>query len=267
VAVTTGEIAKFYTEAFGVYDKERKPPEIDVEFYPYVGINHTIRVRKGRVYVRTAEICRDMPPDAHRALARILVAKLYSRRPPKQADQIYSDYINRPEVRERASNNKRAKGRKIVTSSKGSVYDLERIFKVLNLQYFRGMLPKPVLTWSAKKTFRILGHHDAHHDTIVVSRSLDSKDVPPYIVDYIVYHEMLHIAHPTKHVNGRRYNHTAAFKRDERKFEHYTAAERWIERNVRKLEKAAKKKPTALPAPAKKRKSLAQLVLPFFGRR
>jgi len=51
---------------------------------------------------------------------------------------------------------------------------------------------------------------------------------------------MLHIAHPTQHINGRRYNHTAAFKRDERKFAHYTAAERWIESNVRRLKRAAK---------------------------
>jgi hypothetical protein len=267
VQESTGEIAKLYGEAFGIYDKERKTPEIEVEFYPYVGINHTIRVRKGRVYVRICDICRNMPLDVHRALARILVAKLYSRRPPKQADQVYSDYINTPEIREKASDNRRQKGRKIVTSSRGMVYDLEKIFNVLNLRYFRGRIPKPVLTWSTKKTFRILGHHDSHHNTIVISRSLDSKDIPPFVVDYIVFHEMLHIEHPTKHVNGRRYNHTAAFKRDEMKFEFYTEAELWIERNVRKLEKEAKKKPAAFPTPAKKKRTIAQLVLPFFGRR
>ena len=53
---------------------------------------------------------------------------------------------------------------------------------------------------------------------------------------------MLHIAHPTKHVNGRRYNHTAAFKRDERKFAQFEEAERWIEQNVRKLKKEARKR-------------------------
>ena len=57
-----------------------------------------------------------------------------------------------------------------------------------------------------------------------------------------LFHEMLHIAHPTQHINGRRYNHTAAFKRDERKFAYYEEAERWIERNVRRLKKEAKRK-------------------------
>jgi hypothetical protein len=264
--VTTDEIKDLYGEAFGIYDKERKIPEIDVTFYPYVGINHTIRIRNGRVYVRIGEVCREMPLEAHRGLARILVAKLYGRRPPKHANNVYAAYIKTQAVREKAVENKRTKGRKVITSALGAIYDLDEAFNLLNLQYFRGSLPKPTLTWSTRKTYRILGHHDAAHDTIVVSRSLDSTNVPRFVLEYIVFHEMLHVAHPTKHVNGRRYNHTAAFKRDEQKFKFYVEAEAWIERNVRRLERDAKKKGTG-PQTAKKKKSLRQLVLPFFGRR
>lgn len=264
--LSTNEIRKLYADAFGIYDKERKTPEIEVSFYPYVGINHTIRIRQSRVFVRVGEICRDMPLEAHRGLARILVAKLYGRRPPKRANKVYGDYIKTPEIRKKASESKRTLGRKMVTSAQGDTYDLERIFDLLNRQYFNSKLPKPTLTWSSRKTYRILGHHDAAHNTIVVSRSLDAESAPRFVVEYIVFHEMLHVAHPTKHVNGRRYNHTAAFKRDEQKFEFYTEAEKWIERNVRRLEKEAKKKAAAPPSPPKKKKTLKQLVLPFFGR-
>jgi hypothetical protein len=52
---------------------------------------------------------------------------------------------------------------------------------------------------------------------------------------------MLHIAHPTKHVNGRRHNHTPAFKRDERKFKYYDQAESWIEDNVRRMKREARR--------------------------
>jgi predicted metal-dependent hydrolase len=130
----------------------------------------------------------------------------------------------------------------VVSGAKGDFFDLEEIFDNLNFWYFKGQLAKPVLTWSAKKTYRILGHHDATHDTIVVSRSLDSADTPRYVVEYIVFHEMLHIHHPTVHHNGRRYNHTAAFRRDERRFPYYQQAEDWIERSVRKLKRRAKRK-------------------------
>ena len=75
---------------------------------------------------------------------------------------------------------------------------------------------------------------------VAISRSLDDKKVPAYVVEYVLFHEMLHIAHPTRHVNGRRYNHTAAFRRDERRFTHYEAAEHWIEKSVRHLKRKAR---------------------------
>ena len=214
---------------------------IDVSFYPYVGINHTIRIREGRIFVRIGEICGEMPLASHKGLAYILIGKLLRKKIPPGAREIYSVYVKTTEIREKATENKRAKGRKVVTTSKGLVYDLDEIFAALNAQYFGGAIPMPVLTWSANKTYRILGHHDATHDHIAISKSLDTLDTPRYVVEYVVFHEMLHIAHPTRHVNGRRYNHTAAFKSDERKFAYYEESERWIERNVRRLKKAAKK--------------------------
>jgi predicted metal-dependent hydrolase len=235
-------VRDIYAETFRRLDAEaRTPSSIHVAYYPYIGINHTIRVRNSEVYVRIAEMCSDMPVDAHRALSVILVSKLLRRKVPKTVDRIYSEYANSDAVRDRASTSKRTRGRKVITSSKGDVYDLDEIFDVMNVRYFRGVIPKPVLTWSAKKTYRILGHHDAHHDHIAISRSLDSIDVPRFVVEYVIFHEMLHIAHPTKHINGRRHNHTPAFRRDEKKFAHYDRAESWIERNVGRLKLAARR--------------------------
>lgn len=235
----TPTIQNFYREAFEHYDKERRIPAIEVQFYPYVGINHTIRVRDGSIYVRIAEICRDMPLPVQRALAYVLVSKLYRRRVPKAARELYGNYIRSEAVRERATESRRSRGRKVVIGTQGRIYDLNELFDDLNTKYFGGGLGKPTLTWSARKTYRILGHHDSTHDTIVISRSLDSDETPRFVVEYVLFHEMLHVHHPTIHQNGRRYNHTPAFKRDERKFSHYHQAENWIERNVRRLKRNA----------------------------
>ena len=236
------QIADLYKEAIRWYDPKRAVPAIHVSFYPYIGINHTIRIRDGEIYIRIGEICREMPLPCHKGLAYILTGKLLRKKIPAGAREVYSAYVKSDFIRERASQSKRARGRKVVTTSKGVVYDLDEIFEKVNRDYFRPSIPKPVLTWSANKTYRILGHHDATHDHIAISRSLDSPDVPRYVVEYVVFHEMLHIAHPTQHVNGRRYNHTSAFKRDERKFAYFDKAEAWIERNVRRLKKEAKKR-------------------------
>jgi len=235
-------IENFYEEAFQIFNRQRRTPEIEIRLYPYIGINHTIRVRDGKVFVRIAEVCRDMPLAAQKALAFILVAKLLRKKVPPAARKIYSDYTKNQELRDKVTKNKRAKGRKVITTSKGEVYDLNAIFAQLNVFYFQNAIPTPILTWSARKTYRILGHHDATHETIVISRSLDNKKVPRYVVEFVVYHEMLHIFHPTTHRNGRRYNHTPAFRRDERKFAFFDEAEEWIEQNVKNLKRNARRK-------------------------
>ncbi|MBL8180521.1 MAG: hypothetical protein JNL64_02795 [Blastocatellia bacterium] len=235
------QIREIYLEAFRWFDAKRAAPVINVSFYPYIGINHTIRVRDGVVYVRIGEICREMPLPCHKGLAYILVGKLLRKKIPSGAREVYNAYIKSDFVREKATSNKAERGRKVVTTTKGEVYDLDSIFDTLNRDYFSGKVPKPTLTWSARKTFRILGHHDGTLDHITISRSLDSIDVPRYVVDHVVFHEMLHIVHPVRIINGRRYIHTPAFKRDEEKFQYHDAANRWIEQNVRRLKRAAKR--------------------------
>ncbi len=228
-------IGKFYEEAFKFYDSTRKTPEIAVEFYPYIGINQTIRVRQGKVFVRLAELCRHAPTDVQRALAYILTAKLLRKKVSPQASKVYQNYIKNPAIQAEALKSKRARGRKIVSTAIGKAYDLEEIFAHLNRFYFQNSIEKPTLTWSARATYRILGHHDATHETIVISQSLDDVKVPRSVVEFVVYHEMLHIFHPTTHRNGRRYNHTTQFRRDEKKFAQFEQAENWIEMNARKL--------------------------------
>jgi predicted metal-dependent hydrolase len=121
----------------------------------------------------------------------------------------------------------------MVSSAQGRVYDLGRMFQRLNQRYFDGQLEKPTLTWSQRRTRTILGHHDDVHDTIVISKTLDSEDVPEWFVEYILYHEMLHIKHPARLINGRRYYHTKAFRADEQRFPHYHEAQRWLDQVAR----------------------------------
>ena len=50
------QIKTFYKEAFQIYNGKQPIPDIEVRFYPYIGINHTIRVRNSKIFVRIAEI-------------------------------------------------------------------------------------------------------------------------------------------------------------------------------------------------------------------
>ena len=230
---TQSHLSKLFTDAFRQLEPKRPAPEIEVKFYPYAGLNHTIRIRSGRVYVRISDIFKSAPMDVHRALAFILVAKLLSRRTPDVHERAYRDYAYSPQILRASEIARRRRGRKIISSARGRVYDLDKMFTKLNRAYFGGRLEKPTLTWSQRRTRRILGHHDPVHETIVISKTLDGRDVPEKFVEYILYHEMLHIKHPARVINGRRYYHTNAFRTEEQRFPYYKQAQEWLDHVAR----------------------------------
>jgi hypothetical protein len=241
MSLSETQLRTLFIDAFRQIDKNRPAPEIEVKFYPYAGLHHTIRLRGGRVYVRISDIFRDAPLPVHRALSFILVSKLLRKKMPASHDSVYREYTCQPGIMRAADIARRRRGRKIISSAQGHTYDLEKMFTRLNRKYFGSKLERPVLTWSQRRTRHILGHHDAVHNTIVISKSLDSHDVPEWVVEYILYHEMLHIKHPARLINGRRYYHTKAFRTEEQKFPHYEEAQVWLERisRQRRIPRAA----------------------------
>jgi len=100
----------------------------------------------------------------------------------------------------------------------------------LNSRFFHGLLARPRMSWSRGRTRRILGHYDPAHNAIVISRVFDHPSVPRYAVEYIVYHEMLHLKHPIKLRGSRRCVHSAEFQVEERLFPEFAAAEQFLKR-------------------------------------
>jgi hypothetical protein len=113
----------------------------------------------------------------------------------------------------------------IIEESRGAYFDLRDSFDRVNATYFGGTMIRPRLTWSRSFTGRKFGHYDWIQDTVMVSRTLDAGDLREFLVDFIVYHELLHKKHGLHWVNGRGYAHTTEFYREERQFTHYHESE------------------------------------------
>ncbi len=116
------------------------------------------------------------------------------------------------------------------------VYDLNTMFDELNIQYFGGALPKPMLAWTTRANYRTLGTYNFHWDIICISKILNDKRVPKVAVEFVVYHEMLHIKHGLHHIAGRSVSHTPEFRADEQLFAGWQEANE-IHRNLRELVK------------------------------
>lgn len=193
-------------------------PIFDVRFYPFTGVNTTIRLREGKALVRLSDMLEGSPESVIRAIAHILLAKLY--RKPIDAGHAnrYRRHLGSEAVTRRAEQVRRSRGRKNISTAVGHYYDLEEIFDQINRQFFHGLLGRPVLTWSAHSARRLLGHYDAAHNTIVVSRVFDRPETPRYAIEYLLFHEMLHLKHPVQVKAGRRCVHSREFQRDEKMF-------------------------------------------------
>src|SRR5216117_4115287 len=90
---------------------------IEVRFYPYAGLHHTIRVRAGRVYVRLSDLFQTAPPEVIRALAFVLVARLLSRKVPRDQERIYRSHAFSPELLRASDLARRQRGRKVISSA------------------------------------------------------------------------------------------------------------------------------------------------------
>lgn len=213
--------------------KQEHIPEVNARFYPYAGLSSTIRMRGGRIYARVSDILIGSPREVLYALSCILVAKLYRLTMPKTHERTYREHTRHQSVLDASNATRRARGYKITTGSRGKVYDLAELFRVLNKRYFSEELEKPLLSWSPGKSRRVLGHHDHVHNAIIISTTLDSESVPRFVVEYVLYHEMLHVKHPPSVVSARTIYHGRAFREEERRFEKFEEAVNWLERLAR----------------------------------
>ena len=103
----------------------------------------------------------------------------------------------------------------------------------VNEAYFFGLIEKPNLV--RHNSMRRLGSYEYGSDTMSISEVLlPDKE----LLDYVMYHEMLHKKHKFNSKNGRNYHHTQLFRKNEKEFEN---SER-IERELSKVLKTSQRK-------------------------
>jgi len=203
-------------------------PELRVEFFAFANINNTIRLREGKLLVRLSDLLEGAPEAVLRAIAHILLAKMYRKSIDRGHSTRYRRYVSSHDIVAKAHLVRQMRGRKQIDTARGHVYDLERIFDDLNLRFFHGLLARPQMTWSRDHARNSLGHYDPAHNAIVVSRVFDHACVPRYAVEYIVYHEMLHLKYPVKLRGSRRCVHSAEFQAEEKQFPQLEEAQRFL---------------------------------------
>jgi len=221
-------IAEIFLRAHDELRPRTPAPPLHVRFYKFVSINNTIRLRNGEIYARVSDLLEGAPEPVLHALAHILLAKLYRKPIDRAQSARYRRYVASHDVAAKARLVRQIRGRKHIHSARGHHYHLEEIFEDLNRRFFHGLMGRPQLTWSRDHARNRLGHYDPAHNTIVISRVFDHARVPRYVVEYIVFHEMLHLKHPVKLKGSRRCVHSREFQEEEKLFPELEHAQKFL---------------------------------------
>ena len=199
--------------------KPRTPlPEIRIRFRPYANPDSSARFQDGRLELHISDLLEAAPAPVLEALFHILLGKLLHRPVPRRYALRYRSYLNRRDMQRSIHLVRQMRGRKFVSGPQGACYNLEEVFEDLNGRFFGGLLARPLLGWSRRASRSALGHWDPSHNAIVLSKLLDSPRVPRPVLEFILFHEMLHLRFPAQTRGGRRRVHTREFRAAERAF-------------------------------------------------
>jgi len=212
---------------------EGRPPHFRVEFYPYSSLVLTIRRREDLLIVRLSDLLSRAPLDVLESAAALLLARVYRRRLPRALIQPYLNYARSGRTRSRISRMRSRRVRPKQIAPQGRQYDLAALFDQLNAKYFCGDLRRPQIGWSVRGWRRQFGCYDPGPNQILLNRRMDRPGIPQFVVEYVLFHEMLHVKHPTRRSGCTLVSHSPEFRAEEKRFEQFTLARKVLDHLAR----------------------------------
>jgi hypothetical protein len=212
---------------------EGRPPRFRVEFYPYSSLVLTIRRREEAVWVRLSDLLRRAPLGVLEGAAALLLSRVFRRRASASLTRPYLEYARSGRTRERINHMRRRRVRPGAAGPQGRHFDLEKLFEDLNTRYFDGRLQRPHIGWSNRSWQRQFGCYDPGPNHILLNRRMDRPGVPQFAVEYVLFHEMLHVKHPTRRSGCSLVSHSREFREEEKRFAEFDRARRVLDRLAR----------------------------------
>jgi hypothetical protein len=132
----SGELQWIFHSVLPTLSPSFRDVRIRASFYPYIGLTHTIRRRKGEWVIRVSDHCRRAPGLVLDAIAVMLGCKILRRPPASHMLDLYQQFCRDPAVQEEVEGRRRRRGQKRMKSAAGRHHDLGAIYRNLNQQYF-----------------------------------------------------------------------------------------------------------------------------------
>src|SRR5579872_21702 len=114
------------TEVFQQSYRELRPrsevPDLRAEFFSFANVNSTIRLREGKLLVRVSDLLEGAPESVLRAIAHILLAKMYRKPVDRGHASRYRRYVSSHHMTQKAHLVRQVRGWKRIDSPQGRAY-------------------------------------------------------------------------------------------------------------------------------------------------
>ena len=213
-------------------------------FYPYSSLKSTAFLRGNTVSLKASDAFKSASSEVLLGLALYLVAKLFRKRlAPNLAGYVdeYKRFTASKSSHKLHNSIRVLRSREKTLNPLGECFDLNEVVGKVAAEYWsvlEGVTELPAPTWAEGASVRTLGEYDDAFNRISISKALDSRSCPRFVLEYVVFHELLHAKHDVRYSRGRslrRTVHTGEFKADEQKFARFPEADAWLDRNAGKL--------------------------------
>ena len=217
-------------DAFRAVDLSVPGSPIEACYHPYKNLKHTWRLRNERLSFRISDYLKQAPSCIATSLAWFLVCRARGVECPNRYVSQYLTHVRSSEFWEANRSLYLSRARNLSFHPHGIAHDLREAFEHVNGQYFRGEAPAPSLAWANEASTRRMGYVHSPLRIVAVNKALDSHVVPEYVVEFVVYHELLHCILGSAEFGSRRVHHTREFRKKEREFERHAEAQNLLTR-------------------------------------
>ena len=206
--------------------------EVRITFARYAELKHVWKTSRGSVELKLSDYVEEAPERVMESLATYLLSRAAGRKCPDGMARVYLDYARSLEFWMPNREEYLSRSRNLVVGARGDVRDLDEVFDYVNSFYFSRRLEKPTLAWTTESPRRRLGFYFEALNILAVNKAMDAERVPRFVLEFVMYHELLHHVNAVDGKKVRRVHHTKSFREQERLFRTYDDAEVWLRRLV-----------------------------------
>lgn len=169
-----------------------------------------IRKDSKSITVRLSKEWKTVTPDIQIGIIQELLVKLYGKKVRTTNMDLYNHFLKSVHI--------------AVPKTKTDPL-LEESFRRVNRLYFHGMIDQPNLAWSNGTS--TMGSYEYGADIIMISNLLKEN---LHLLDYVMFHEILHKKHKFVAQGTRHHSHTKAFREEEKAYPNHELLEKELER-------------------------------------